>query len=573
MMGLWMRYRKKPLFWPVLIALVLHILIGIVSMFIYLPAAVEIREQITDKFRLRQVTARPVLPDTKGHAMSKNPDQTAKITGASKLRPKPVKDIPVSALIGKDTRPRKVEVETQPRKLDTLDPLRRKDDLNRILTQTAERRLRDEVTPAQRSVRPNPVREKRNRIADTPEDNRTWLQSLMEPLENLNLHQPENMKVDPEEGMPGFTPVKGLARDTEVDARIGEEKGEVVRFEAVDDFLDIELYTYEDPKDGQKYYMTKIFVKKGARLRVMPKEIVFLIDSSLSINRDRLDEFKRGLAASLKDLNPEDVFNVTAFRAQAQSFSARSVAATPDAIKKAERFVGSLTSDQRTDMYLAMEQAVSRPVGRAPSYLFLVSDGRPTHGIVNAREILSAVSRINGGRRPVFVYSGGAKVNRYLLDFIAYQNRAWSEYTRSASDIDKGMKEFHEKIKDPIFLNLRYRFSGVQEEQVYPKELPDFFRGAEFTLFGRYDKEPGFSMQLLGDIDGQTKELVFSKTFAEAKKGGPDVMRGWAFNKIYDRISRLTEKGDDPELIREIASLSRRYDITTPYSDELKRID
>ncbi|MCG3176801.1 MAG: hypothetical protein MOGMAGMI_01765 [Candidatus Omnitrophica bacterium] len=573
MMGLWMRYRRKPLFWPVLIALLLHILLGIVSMFIYLPAAVEIRERVTEKFRLRQVTTRPVLPDTKGHVMSKNPEQTTKVTGAARQQPKPVKDIPVSALLGKDTRPRKVEVETQPRKLDTPDPLRRRDDLNRILTETAERRLRDEISPSQRPVRPNPVREHRDRIADTPEENKTWLQSLMQPLENLNLHQPENMKVDPDEGMPGFTPVKGLARDAEVDARIGEERGEVVRFESVDDFLDIELYTYEDPSDKGRYFMAKIFVKKGARLRVMPKEIVFLIDSSLSINRDRLEEFKQGLTRCLKDLNDEDVFNITAFRADSQSFSARSVPATPEAIKKAERFVGSLSSDQQTDMYGALEKAVQRPPVKAPSYLFLVSDGRPTHGIVNARELLSATSRVNGGRKPVFVYSGGAKVNRYLLDFIAYQNRAWSEYTRSASDIDKGMDAFHEKIKDPIFLDLRYRFSGVEEAEVFPKTLPDFFRGAEFTLFGRYDREPGFSMQLLGDIDGKTKELVFSRTFAEAKKGGPDVMKGWAFNKIYDGISRLTESGDDPKLVREIASLSRRYGITTPYSDELRKID
>lgn len=573
MTGLWRQYRRQRLFWPVLIALFLHILIGVVSMFIYLPAAVEVRERITEKFRLRQVTARPVLADTQGHAMSKNPDQTAKITGAAKLQPRPVKDIPVSALVGNPTRPHKVEVETQPRKLDTLDPLGRRDDLDRILTQTAERRLREETTPAQRPVRPNPTRESRNRISDTPEENRTWLQSLMEPLENLNLHQPENMKVDPDEGMPGFTPVKGTARDAEVDARIGEEKGEIVRFEAVDDFLDIELYTYEDPRDGQKYYMIKIFAKKGARLRVMPKEIVFLIDSSLSINRDRLDEFKRGLAESLRDLNPQDVFNVTAFRAQAQSFSSLPVAATPEAIKRAERFVGELTSDQQTDMYVALEQAVQRPAARAASYLLLISDGRPTHGIVNAREILSAVSRVNAGRKPVFVYSGGAKVNRYLLDFIAYQNRAWSEYTRSVADIDKGMKAFHQKIKDPIFLNLRYRFSGLREEEVYPKALPDFFRGAEFTLFGRYETQPGFSMQLLGDVDGKTQELVFSRTFSQAKKGGPDVMRGWAFNKIYDLINRLTEKGDDPELIRQIASLSREYGITTPYSDELKRAD
>jgi hypothetical protein len=113
----------------------------------------------------------------------------------------------------------------------------------------------------------------------------------------------------------------------------------------------------------------------------------------------------------------------------------------------------------------------------------------------------------------------------------------------------------------------------LDEAEVFPRSLPDFYAGAEFTLFGSYENEDAFSMQLLGDVDGKTKELVFSRTLGEAKRGTEEIMRGYAFNRIYYLISRVTVEGKKPELLKQIDELSRRYGITTPYSPELEKLD
>lgn len=80
-------------------------------------------------------------------------------------------------------------------------------------------------------------------------------------------------------------------------------------------------------------------------------------------------------------------------------------------------------------------------------------------------------------------------------------------------------------------------------------------------------------MQLLGDIGGETKDLVFSRSLVKARKGNADVMKGWAFNKIYYLINQVTLQGNRPELLKEIHELSARYGITTPYSPELQNLD
>lgn len=306
----------------------------------------------------------------------------------------------------------------------------------------------------------------------------------------------------------------------------------------------------------------------------MSKEILFAIDCSLSISPDRLEEFKKGIRFCLAHLNAGDLFNIVAFKDEAVFFSPEPIPATPEVIDRAERFVAGLTPSKRTDMHGALQKIVETKLNREPSNILLLSDGRPTYGIVDARELLASIARTNNKARPVFVYSGGAKVNRYLLDFIAYQNRAWSQFTKRTGDISKGLSDFYLKIKDPIFLHLRYRLHDVDEAEVYPKSLPDFYKNAEFTLYGTYrENENEFSMQLLGDIEGETKELVFTRSLLDAPKGGPDVMKGWAFNKIYYLINRITAEGNRPEILKEIAVLSQKYGIQTPYSPELQKLD
>ena len=270
-------------------------------------------------------------------------------------------------------------------------------------------------------------------------------------------------------------------------------------------------------------------------------------------------------------LNPDDVFNIVAFKDEVIFFSDKSIPATPDAVKKAEHFVEDLTASQATDVYSAFSKIIERPLSRTPSNIILISDGRPTYGVVDSRELINSVTRINKKVRPVFAFSGGAKVNRYLLDFIAYQNRAWSQFVQKSWDIHEGLGNFYDKIKDPVFLNLRYQLNSLNANEVFPKSLPDFYRNAEFTLYGTYENENDFSMQLLGDADGKTKELIFTRALKDAKPGTEEIKRGYAFNKIYYLISQMTIEGQTPERLRQIDELSQKYGIKTPYSAEIEK--
>ena len=229
------------------------------------------------------------------------------------------------------------------------------------------------------------------------------------------------------------------------------------------------------------------------------------------------------------------------------------------------RFVEALTAGEKTDAYTALYKTIQEKHLRRPSYLIFLSDGRPTKGVVDSRRLINEVSALNQGKVVIFSFSGGTRVNRYLLDFLAYKNRGWAEYSYRTHLIGETLAQFYDKIRDPILLNPRYYVSGLDQENIYPKILPDFFRNTEFTLYGRYTDATTFSLQVLGDRNGKTREFFMKGSLADAKEGGEDIARGWAFNKIYHLISQLRYGGDNSKIIAEIRTLSRKFHIKTPY--------
>ncbi len=383
------------------------------------------------------------------------------------------------------------------------------------------------------------------------------------------------------EKMPGFTPERAggfLDRMRQkVVSRFSKSYMPAVRrekgFVDLDSYLVCGLSTYEDPGDGQKYFKLSIMAGNYAEdLPRAPKEIVFLVDCSLSILPARLREFKKGLRYILNHLNPEDRFNIMAFKEEMSWFRPRSVEPNRSNIQDALTFVDRLrlAAGVRTDVYSALYQGIKVDSVIEPSYIVLFSDGHPTRGVTSSKRITSEISKLNRGKRPIFAFSGGWRVNRYLLDFISYKNRGWTEYAQSTYSIGRHIASMYEKIKDPVLLNLRYRASGLDEEEVFPKTLPDFFRNAEFTLFGRCVDGGEFSLQLLGDSDGETNEFIVVGSFKNAAEGGRDIATNWAFNKIYHLIGLLEYGKENERIVKEIALLCDKFDIKIPYSRWLR---
>lgn len=341
-------------------------------------------------------------------------------------------------------------------------------------------------------------------------------------------------------------------------------------YEFLDELLDVSLETFK-PADGDKaFFRLRISPKPKGDMAALPKDVTFVVDASNSIVQRKLDVTAKGTREMIKMLRPQDHFNIIVFRDTPASFQENPVPATEENKAAAYQFLTGLESRGQTDVYNAMRPVITGGVrAGVPGIVLLMSDGRPTAGVRDARSIINALSEEKAAGNSVFAYGGGNTVNRYLLDLLAYRNKGESRVVPEIDEIAKDLPVFFQQISDPLLVNVDVSFGRIDNAGIFPRKVPDFYRNRGVTLYGEYDpkKDSEFVMRLTGAAGEKEKEVIFKQHLGKAAKGDAEIPRRWAFEKIYSLIDRVCKEGEKPELLAEIRSLSRQYNIRTSYDE------
>lgn len=344
-----------------------------------------------------------------------------------------------------------------------------------------------------------------------------------------------------------------------------EERG----FEVLDDLVDIGVTTYIDPVTGDGFFKLEVSPKSNESIAVVPKEVTFVLDASSSIGQRKLDGAVEGLQECLHALRWEDRFNVIVFRDRARYFSEALLDATPENIEAAVDFIEGIEAKGSTDVYNAIRGIVLQPAGKGISnFVVLISDGRPTGNALAGRDLINRLTADNVHRRTIYTFGAGKSANRYLLDLLAYRNKGETFVSPRIDTLDDDLPRFFARIKDPVLVDLKADYGQVPRDQIFPREMPDFYRGRVVTVYGRFDprSDSVVVMRLHGRAGAREKELVVRTDLRAADTGDPSIARDWAFQKSYDVIGQICEVGETPELLGELNYLSRTYGVRTSYS-------
>ncbi|MDK1020438.1 MAG: VWA domain-containing protein [Candidatus Hydrogenedentes bacterium] len=339
-------------------------------------------------------------------------------------------------------------------------------------------------------------------------------------------------------------------------------------FERMDRVVDIKSATYVDPGTGQGFFRLEIFPKEGENIEVLPKDVTFVVDASKSILQRKLDLTVRGLKEGFRLLRPEDRFNVVVFRGNARSFREKLTPVSNEEIQRAIDFLEGMESRGTTDLYKAVRLVIAEaPRPGLPGIVVVLSDGRPTAGNLSGRDLINALTSENVYGNTIFTFGGGNTVNRYLMDLLAYRNKGMTVIAPRVEDIDDYLPVFLSQINDAILVNLRADYGRIDEDTVYPRTLPDFYRGRVVTVYGKFDaaRDKELVLRLEGAAGAKKKEMVLKTSLRGASQGNRDIARGWAFEKSYYLIGEITRLGETPELMGELRRLSEEFDVRTSY--------
>lgn len=340
-------------------------------------------------------------------------------------------------------------------------------------------------------------------------------------------------------------------------------------YEFLDDLVDIQLETHEDPSEADGYFRLRILPRADRELTPLPKDVVFVVDASQSIPQHKLNTTARAVSRAIERLRPQDQFNVVAFKAGPSNFRDAPVSATDEQKSAARAFLRALESGGATDFHRALTPTLAQPFRAGlPAIVFVVSDGRPTTGLLDSRAIILSSTAENRLGHSIFGFGGGNTVNRYLLDLLAYQNRGAARVAANVAAIEADLPSFFAVLDDPLLVGLRTEFGRIDTREVYPRAVPDFYRARPITLYGRYARSaPGdFTMRLTGQALDQRKELLFRAALDTAARGDAQIAREWAFAKSYALIGEMAIDGETPARLDAIRQLGERYGVQTVYS-------
>lgn len=328
------------------------------------------------------------------------------------------------------------------------------------------------------------------------------------------------------------------------------------------------VLAHRDERDGRGGGFFTLILQPPDRVTaedVMPKELVFVLDTSGSMEGFPLNKAKEAMRLALDGLYPQDTFNLITFAGDTEILFPQPVAATPENLEKAKRFLSSRDGGGGTEMMKAIRAALdpSDAQGHIRIVCFM------TDGMVgNDMEIISEVQKHPNAR--VFAMGFSSTPNRFLLDKMAEYGLGEVEYVAEGDDGSAAARRFHRRVREPLLTDLSVEWSGLAVEDVYPKRIPDLFSAKPVVLSGRYAGGGRGVIRLKGRMSGHDFVREIAVTLPDAEESHDVLATLWARRRIDDLMGQdmagLQQGQMRADLREEIARLGLDFRLMTQFT-------
>jgi Ca-activated chloride channel family protein len=298
---------------------------------------------------------------------------------------------------------------------------------------------------------------------------------------------------------------------------------------------------------------------------VTPKELIFVLDTSGSMNGFPIEKAKETMKLALDGLNPADTFNLITFAGDTRILFPGSVRATPQNLRKAQVFLSSSSGEGGTEMMKAIRASLDS--SEAQDHVRIVCF--MTDGYVgNEMEIIAEVQKHPNAR--VFGFGIGGSVNRFLLDKMSEYGRGEVEYVALNDDGSAAARRFHERVRNPLLTDISIGWNGLPVSDVYPKRIPDLFGAKPVTVTGRYNGAGRGVIRLKGRMAGREFVREIAVDFPEAESRNNVLSSLWARSRIDDLMGQDyngAQQGEmKPALKETITNLGIEYRLMTQFT-------
>ncbi|HET6592644.1 MAG TPA: VIT domain-containing protein, partial [Xanthomonadales bacterium] len=242
------------------------------------------------------------------------------------------------------------------------------------------------------------------------------------------------------------------------------------------------------------------------------REVVFIIDTSGSMEGQSLEQARAALVQGLDYLGPDDRFNLVRFDSDAELLFPESEPPRGVYLEEAEEFIAGLAADGGTNMGPALDLAMDLPAqpGLLRQIVF-VTDG----SVGNEQELLLRIGEKLGDSR-LFTVAIGSAPNAWFMRKAAGVGRGVYTSIGAQAEVGERMTALWARIENPAVQDLEVDWG--MEADFYPEIIPDLYAGEPLWLHARLPFQPR-QVTVFGELDGrhwQTSSLVHPVPGGEA---------------------------------------------------------
>jgi Ca-activated chloride channel family protein len=333
----------------------------------------------------------------------------------------------------------------------------------------------------------------------------------------------------------------------------------------------LHILTYRDPESDYLYFLALVAPPATpAREQLLPRDVILLVDHSLSMEGAKRDAADWATKRFLSGLTDREAFNLGLFNHRIHWLSKTVQSAEKDAVKKALTFIDNCRDFGGTELGVALEQSLGmNKIGTGYARHVLIITDAQVSDESRILRLAKKESKSNDPRR-ISVLCIDSAPNAYLANKLAYEGGGVAKFVTSdpnEGDIATALDEILSDWNQPILKGLRLEVDSpnVQASARKPVNGPE-----GWSCIDMGDLPLGRTVWVAGRISlGDRKAHVFRLTSGEdvvasvevPSQGRNDAIKALFGAWMIQGLEHLCYSGiHSPQIEDELSSLG--YDPT-----------
>uniref|UniRef100_A0A3P8QB32 Inter-alpha-trypsin inhibitor heavy chain 3 n=1 Tax=Astatotilapia calliptera TaxID=8154 RepID=A0A3P8QB32_ASTCA len=309
----------------------------------------------------------------------------------------------------------------------------------------------------------------------------------------------------------------------------------------------------------------------------LPKNVVFVIDISGSMNGRKMEQTREAMLAILQQVHEDDHFAIILFDSVIETWKDSLTKATKENITEAMNYIKRIHSRGATNIndavltavhMLVKDRQMERLPERSADMIILLTDGMPNEGERNTGKIQENMRTAIGGKMSLYCLGFGNDVDYSFLDVMSKQNKGLARRIFEASDAAAQLQGFYDEVASPLLLEVDMHYPDNAVDSLTTSHFSYLFNGTEIVVAGHLidDNLDNFLVEVVGQ-GGQVSAADWDVFYPDEEYiFGDFTERLWAYLTIQQLLDK-SKSGTPDEKANTTAKaldMSLQYSFVTP---------